>query len=131
MEHKKLLQRISILIFFIFFLNLLANKFYWYVSIPPFDIFMHTLGGFWLALAVIFVFKVKEFSISNAKKIIMWVLIIGLLWEVFEFGVSEIILKNPLNTKVDTITDLICDTVGGMLGILYVFKNSFKDKFKL
>ena len=131
MEHKKLLQRISILIFFIFFLNLLANKFYWYVSIPSFDIFMHTLGGFWLALAVIFVFKIKEFSIANAKKIIIWVLIVGLLWEVFEFGVSEIILKNPLNTKVDTITDLICDTVGGMLGILYVFKNSFKDKFKL
>lgn len=131
MERKKLTKRILFLIVFIFFLNLLAHKLHLYVSIWYFDMFMHTLGGIWLSLAVIFVLNISTFSRQNFLKIILSVLLVGIAWEIFEFGVDEIILKNPLNTKFDTLSDLVCDTFGGVIGIIYYFRNSLKSKFKL
>lgn len=131
MERKKLLKKILFLILFIFFLNLLANKFYWYVSIWYFDMIMHTLGGIWLAFSVIFVLNIQDFSRKIFFKIIFGVFLVGLGWEIFEFGVDEIILKNPFNTKIDTLSDLVCDTFGGLIGIFYYFKHSLKDRIKI
>lgn len=127
MERKSLLNKVCALIIFIFILNLLANKFYWYVSISYFDMIMHALGGFWLALAIIFVFKIENFNKKNLLKILFWVLIVGGLWELFEFGVREIVWKNPLDTPIDTLSDLVCDLFGGFMATIYYFrKNIFK-----
>ena len=131
MEQKKLAKRILFLIVFIFLLNLLAHKLHFYVSIWYFDMIMHTLGGIWLALAIIFILRIEKSSKQNFIKVILGVIIVGIGWELFEFGVDEIILKNPLNTDVDTFSDLLCDTIGGILGFIYYFRNSFKSKFKL
>ncbi len=131
MERKKLAKKILFLIVFIFLLNLLAHKLHLYVSIWYFDMIMHTLGGIWLALALIFVFSINNFSRQNFLKVIFGVLLVGLAWELFEFGVDEIILKNPLNTGLDTLSDLFCDITGGILGFIYYFRNSLKSKFKL
>ncbi|MCE9585510.1 hypothetical protein K8Q94_02735 [Candidatus Nomurabacteria bacterium] len=121
MDRKKLLIRITSLIFFIFILNFLANKLYWYSSIWYFDMIMHFLGGFWLSLALIWVFKVKEISLKIVTRLLLGVLLIGVGWEVFEVLVNNLLAQNPFYA-LDTFSDICFDLAGGSTAILYVIK---------
>lgn len=121
MDKKKLLKRLSALIFLVFIFNFVATKFYWYSSIWWFDMLMHFLGGFWLALAFIFLFLKKDIIFSDIFKIIIFVLFIGILWEVFEFSLDKTISKNIFNL-LDTSSDICFDIAGGLSGIIYSLK---------
>jgi len=91
MDFKRLLIRLVSLIFFIFLLNYLAMKFYWYSSIWYLDMPMHFLGGVWLGLIFIWFFKLNEIRIKVILKIILCVLLVGILWEFFENIVNSYI----------------------------------------
>ena len=121
MDRKKLLTYLAFLIFFIFAVNYAAMKFYWYFSIWYFDMPMHFLGGFWLGLALIWLFSVKELSFKIIFKIILGVFFIGILWELFEISIDKTITQNPFNI-LDTISDMCFDLAGGALSIIYFFK---------
>lgn len=121
MNRKKLGVRVVSLILFIFVLNLIAMKFYWYFSIWWFDMPMHLLGGFWLGLVFIWFLRLKDLSFSTIVKIILGVLLIGIAWEVFEIIVNKTIIQNPFNT-LDTISDVCFDLVGAFISILYFAK---------
>ena len=121
MDSKKFLIRLVSLIFFIFFVNYLAMKFYWYSSIWYFDMPMHFLGGLWLGLAIIWFFKVKEVSFKSIFYIILGVLLIGTLWEVFEIFIDKNITGLSFNT-LDTFSDIFFDLAGGSFAILYFLK---------
>ena len=118
---RKFLVRLICLIFLIFILNYLAMKFYWYSSMWYFDMPMHFLGGIWLALALSWFFKIKEISLSLVIKIIFGVLIIGVLWEIFEIIVNNYTTQNPFNL-LDTLSDIFFDLSGGCFAILYFLK---------
>jgi len=124
METKNFLLRLIYLIFSIFLLNYLAMKFYWYSSIWYFDMPMHFLGGFWLGLAILWFFKIKEISSVLILKIILGVLFIGILWEFFEVIVNNYTTQNLFNL-LDTLSDLSFDVSGGMFAMLYFFKKFF------
>lgn len=109
-------------------MNLVANEFHWYVSIWYFDMIMHTLGGIWLAWASIFLLLINKFSWKNFITVVLCVLVVGVAWELFEFEVGELIWKNPLNTALDTYSDLLCDLFGGVLGFGYNFINILKNR---
>lgn len=88
---------------------------------------MHFLGGFWVALVVIFLDKnlqaglnSKIFTIASVK-VLFFVLIIGIGWEIFEVLVNDVIAKNPFDL-LDTGSDIFFDLVGGTLGIFYFLK---------
>jgi len=121
MDRKKLLKRATFLIIAIFLLNYLANYFYWYSSIPYFDMLMHFLGGFWLVLIYVYLFDSKQASILTLIKIVLWVLIIGVLWEFFELYFVNYVAENPFDLP-DTISDLFFDLFGGSLAFLYCMK---------
>ncbi len=121
MDRKKLIKRLVQLILFIFIVNFLANKFYWYSSIWYFDMPMHTLGGFWIGLASIYFLPPKNNSLNSVIKILLLVLVIGIGWEIYEIGVNDIIAQNPFN-YLDTISDIFFDLAGGTFSILYFFK---------
>jgi len=121
MDRKKLLTYLAFLIFFIFAVNYAAMKFYWYFSIWYFDMPMHFLGGFWLGLALIWLFSVKELSFKIIFKIILGVFFIGILWELFEISIDKTITQNPFNI-LDTVSDMCFDLAGGGLSIIYFFK---------
>lgn len=121
MNKKKLLIRIASLILFIFILNLLAMKFYWYFSIWWFDMPMHILGGFWVGLTLIWFLEPKNLSFNTIVKIILGVLLIGIAWEVFEIIVNKTIIQNPFNT-LDTISDVCFDLAGAFISIFYFIK---------
>jgi|SRR3989344_38873 len=121
MDRKKLIKRLLILIFFIFVVNFFANKFYLYSSIWYFDMIMHFLGGFWVGLACLYFFVPKILSLKSILTILLFVLFIGVGWEIFEALVDRVITQNLLNI-LDLSSDIFFDLSGGALAILYFFK---------
>jgi len=121
MDRKKLTKIIICLILFIFVVNFLANKFYWYSSIWYFDMIMHFLGGFWIGLAFMYLFPPKDISFKLIFQTLLFVLFIGVGWEVFEVLVNDVIAKNPFN-YLDTASDIFFDLSGGTFATLYFLK---------
>ncbi len=121
MGGKKLVKILIYLILFLLVANFLANKFYWYHSIWCLDMFMHFLGGFWVGIACLHVSKSADVSFKSIFKILFFVLLIGIGWELFEILVNDVIAQNPFN-YLDTFSDILFDLAGGTLAILYFFK---------
>ncbi len=128
---RKLIGRIALLIFFIFAANSLAMKFYWYSAIWWFDMPMHFLGGFWVALLGLWLYFFAQNKNKNIspKTVIMVsffsVFIIGILWEFFEFGIDTIITFASHNT-LDTASDIFFDMSGSFAGAIYFLKRYLK-----
>ena len=82
---------------------------------------MHFLGGVWLGLALLWFLKIKEISLMLIFKMILGVLIIGVLWEIFEIILNNYTTQSPFNS-LDTISDIFFDLSGGCFAILYFIK---------
>ncbi|MFA6273847.1 MAG: hypothetical protein WC662_01690 [Candidatus Paceibacterota bacterium] len=121
MDRKKLLLHSTLLVLFIFFINLVALKFYWYYSVWYFDMIMHFLGGFWLGLLFLWILKIQNVSINSILKIILSVFIVGFSWEIFEIIVNNFFAQNPFSF-FDTISDLCFDLAGGIFSFFYFYK---------
>jgi len=118
MDRKKLFIRLALLILFIFVLNFIATKLYWYSSIWWFDMPMHFLGGFWIGLALLWLLPIDEPSVKQVFKIMFGVLLIGTAWELFEIVVNNIFAQNPFDL-IDTTSDILFDVSGGFASIVY------------
>lgn len=116
MNRKSLFSYSAFFIILIFFLNFIANKLYLYSSLLYFDMIMHFLGGFWLGLFFFWYFYDKVFPKFPNKYfiyIMFGVFTVGFIWELYEIVVNASFAKDIFNLR-DTISDLICDTVGGL-----------------
>ena len=82
---------------------------------------MHFLGGFWIGLVSFYLFLPKNNYFNSFLKILLFVLLVGIGWEVFEILVNDVITQNLFN-YLDTISDLFFDLAGGTFGILYFFR---------
>ena len=120
-DRKKLLIRLASIVTFIFAINYVSMKFYWYFSIWYFDMPMHLLGGFWVGLASIYIFSLKEFNFKFILKVLICVLLIGFFWEIFEILVDKSITQDSFNI-LDTTSDMFFDLAGGGLSIIYFLK---------
>ncbi|MCC7436633.1 hypothetical protein IT402_02030, partial [Candidatus Nomurabacteria bacterium] len=97
--HKKLLILACITILFIWLINSLASVFYWYSAMRWFDIPMHILGGVFLGLIFGAFFSQKILKITTKEKLVatlLFVLIVGIGWELFEYAVQFIIKGKEL-----------------------------------
>ena len=139
------------LLIFIFLLYILAIINSWYWIYTWFDMPMHFLGGFWLA--VVFLYLSKDFQIpacakasagrQNPKFIKLpnylitivitlgFVALIGVFWEFFEFGYDVLIsskgyLGVAQQGTADTMSDLFFDLIGGLV-FLIVYKYFLKN----
>ena len=121
MDDKKLSKILIYLIFFILVVNFLANTFYWYSSIWWFDIVMHFLGGFWIGLSFFYLFPSRSNSPNSVFKILLFVFIVGISWEIFEILFNNILAQNPFDI-LDTLSDIFFDLSGGLCAILYRWK---------
>lgn len=130
LSRKKVFALVSFFIFFIFFLNFSANKFYWYSSIWWFDLMMHFLGGLWLGLFFIWYdyenFVELNFNKKNLLNLIYFVLFVGIAWEIYEILVNILFAQNSFDA-IDTFTDLIADTFGGV--IIFIFLKKLKISY--
>ncbi len=125
MVPKKILIRIVLLMFFIFIADRIGSFLHWYYTMWWFDMFMHFLGGLWLSLFFVYTFVRRnllgEMSTRTVVHILLWVFLISVLWEVFEFSVNNVIGRTPFSV-LDTTSDLFFDMSGAFLGLFY-FKN--------
>ncbi len=95
----------------------LDRAYYW--TIAWYDIMMHFLGGLWVALATIWILRTERLSFFKKcswKSVLVAVLVIGVLWEVYEVVFGLTFISDP-EYWGDTTLDLIMDLVGGALGI--------------
>jgi hypothetical protein len=120
-DRKTFFKRLAYLIVFIFILNFLAGKLYWYYDIWWFDMPMHTLGGFWIGLASLYFFPITDKSFNSILKILLLILLVGIGWEVFEIVFNNVLARMTFNT-LDTISDVCFDLAGGTIALLYYFK---------
>ena len=107
----------------LFVTNAMAVIFYWYVSIPWFDMFMHTIGGVFTALVGTAFLLPRLKGLRPMELFItisLFVFIIGLFWEYYEYIVQFYIKSVQLANISDSISDLICDMVGGSIGAFFV-----------
>lgn len=122
---KKLLFKACILIFFIWLVHTLANTFYWYSAIWWFDIPMHILGGMFLALTAGALFFKTLLPLSFKERmviILLFVLIVGLGWELFEYFVQNFIKGDQLVSFPDSVKDMMMDLFGGVVASYFVFR---------
>ena len=123
MNKKSLLKHLVFMMFFIFLANFLILKFYWYSLIWYLDIVMHFLGGFWVGLFFLYVFFRKEqpsFTSGLFFKLLFITLLVGLLWELYEF-LLNIIAITPFNLN-DTISDIFSSLLGSTVSVFYFLK---------
>ena len=115
----------------IFTADFIARQLFWYYSVWWFDMPMHFLGGLWVGLFFLWFFSAENMPwghISTEQvtpklifQTIIFVLIIGVLWEWFEFAVNNQIAGEPFKL-IDTISDVFFDLAGGALAVFHFFK---------
>ncbi len=101
-------------------LHFTALKYFLYWVLPWFDLLVHFLAGFLVALMGVWFFvyvarmrtRVCLSSRSILYTVLLSVFVIGIGWEVFEYLEG---LRAAQDYAVDTATDLIMDFFGGFL----------------
>ncbi len=93
------------------------TKFWWW------DLVLHTGSALTLGLIgfmILYILykreKVKSSPIVIALFSFAFAVAIGALWEIFEFSMDLIFSTKMQKSALDTMTDLIVDAVGGMIG---------------
>lgn len=124
MIQKRLAVVALYLIVLMLVLHLAATAFYWYVSIPWYDMLMHTLGGIFLAVFTTALFARYIIALNRYETMVtllLAVLIIGGLWEYFEYAMQYIVRGSAELANVpDSVLDLVCDMLGGIAGVYFV-----------
>jgi len=101
----------------------LDNFLYWHF--PWFDIVMHFLGGLLVALFGLWAFRKYNLGHNETSKalllfdIILFVFIVGILWETFELAFG-LIVEDPYAYTIDTIADFLMNMIGAMVGFFLV-----------
>lgn len=123
MNQRKLLTRLVVLMFLLFAVNQFGSKFYWDSGIWWFDMAMHFFSGVWVGLFFIYVYLRNDSNFKPYLNIILYVVLVGVAWEIFEFFVNNVIGRIPFDPS-DTISDTVFDILGGMTAVFY-FNKSF------
>jgi len=109
-------------------------SFDWYHAIWWFDIPLHMLGGAFIGILFLYIFR-EKFLLLNELSLfpltilgvgfVMW---LGVLWEFYEFFADVFILKHyallgsPGWIRFDTLKDLLDDMIGGAIAIILFWK---------
>ncbi|MFZ2149857.1 MAG: hypothetical protein WAV15_01735 [Minisyncoccia bacterium] len=141
MDRKQLFKPIIYLALFMWVLDILVQKFYWYYSIWWFDIFVHFLGGFWVGMFFIWFFGVVRMpfvrrAIQDLNKqtllyALLFVLLVGISWEAGEFLTFNTIGREAFS-MIDTVSDILIDLAGGACALIYAIRKIVpKQVFKI
>ncbi|MHB1118139.1 MAG: hypothetical protein ACYCZ7_01230 [Minisyncoccota bacterium] len=125
---------LMVLVVVIAVVNVVAQSYYWYWTMRWFDMPMHFAGGLWVAGVVLWwrffsgKFAPASFAVSS---VIFWALLgavgVGVLWELYEAGVSYFTVGH-VNDMLDTMGDLILDTLGGLVAASIVWVRTFNKQ---
>lgn len=123
-----------IAIVFIYFASLIGSSYHWY-SYTGFDKVLHFSSGWFVTtLAVILFFAIRKSNrFAEKKDFTIFLLFInavnmavGELWEFYEYAMLIFFNNDCINHYTqgvhDTITDVMCATVGGFLLTLLIIR---------
>ena len=108
----------------LFIFHYIGMKYFLYIKISWYDIMAHIMGGMAIFLSLYWCMKTyfnDNYILNNTWLIIIITIIIGVLWEVMEWYFDITIA--PVNTlvyKIDTIKDLLDDTLGAIIAYLFL-----------
>jgi uncharacterized membrane protein YjdF len=127
--------RFSILLF-IFVTMFLANEFDFYGIIPALDKIEHLFSGLILCFVGLLIYKKllgEQESTQLHPKIALWFSLVFSIamagcWEIYEYTTDHLFgLNSQRGSLDDTMTDIICGTVGAVLTTIYL---AYKAKRK-
>lgn len=124
-QSRKVMASAAVAAVLILVLELIASKLTLYYVWPWFDILMHTLGGMTVALALIAAVEgytnwMPRSLPAKAGFVAGGVIIVGLLWELFEYVLDLWLGVNLQPSIPDTIADLLFDTVGALVVVVII-----------
>lgn len=126
MLKRPLFKQTFFLLFIIGVADFFANTLYLYWTVWWFDMVMHFISGVCVAMAGVLIWQYffdKNISFKNAMVVaLVSVLIVGLMWEVFETYFEITSVSDGLSYFTDTTSDLLLDLCGGILGSIYAHK---------
>ena len=124
---KPLFKEIILLSVLVALLHYTALVYFLYWNIEWFDIIMHFLGGSVIGLIALFTYYTsgyvkfpKEHFATVFAMTIGTVLVVGLLWELWELFMG---FSNVFEDQTDTVIDIIMDTLGGITAVYYAKKH--------
>lgn len=82
--------------------------------------FVHFLGGFWLALFLLLFLKKEKLDLTVFFSVTLLVFVVGALWEMYEILVNAYIARGPFDYE-DSVSDLFFDLSGGFAGLVYFY----------
>lgn len=95
-------------------LHLAAIRFFWYWSLPWFDLFIHALGGLLLSATFAWMYSRLKGSHPSGGRVLLFVFGAALLWEGFEFLSGMTAINDP-GFLFDTTTDIAAVVAGGVI----------------
>lgn len=103
--------------------------FVWWLDIP-----VHFISGAWLAMAILGIVASHP-RLSGVRRdpfiafvfTVGVVMIIGVLWELFEFRIDTLVRFAPHDLE-DTLSDLLFDFLGGIIGSIGVLVLRYTDR---
>jgi uncharacterized membrane protein YjdF len=131
--------RFSVLLF-IFVTMFLANEFGLYRVIPYLDKIEHLFSGAILCFVGLLIYNkasVRDKTAVPGAKVAVWfslffaVAMAG-VWEIYEFTTDHTFGLNSQNgSLVDTMTDIICGTIGAIVTSIYLTSRAKQGKLPL
>jgi hypothetical protein len=100
-------------------MNYLATVLFLYWTVWWMDMLVHTLGGVWVALTVLWLMSLRKeihFNFKTGVMVLWGVIIVGILWEVFELATGVTSFADGMVYVLDTVSDMIMDIIGGIIG---------------
>ncbi len=133
MTRKSLLNTSLAFVFLTAILHFIALSFYLYWTLTWFDAIVHLCGGIGVGLFSLWLgtrggeYSLFGFSFHTFFLVLGGSLLIGLLWEFFEwsFGLTFV---TSANYGIDTLSDLAMDVLGGFVALSYVTVRSGSKK---
>lgn len=129
MVRTKLFKHTFLLLFAIGVADFVANSLYLYWTVWWFDMVMHFSSGFCVGMATVLLWQYfvdKNVKFDRAIKIaLLSVFAVGIAWEVFESYFQIMLISDGMPYITDTISDLILDVTGGLLGSIYAYRLIF------
>lgn len=128
MPRERLLRTLAILICLVATLHLGAIVFYLYWTFWWYDMFLHLLGGIFISLLAVWVsffsgYLRPHLSFTTGTVLCIALgstLAFGIGWETFERALGH--TWSIEGYSLDTMSDLLLDLAGGLLGFLYVMR---------
>ncbi|MEC0264594.1 MULTISPECIES: hypothetical protein [Paenibacillus] len=126
---------------FIFITMFLANEFGFYSVVPYLDKVEHLFSGVILCFVGLLIYgkasDLENKSVTPSAKVAIWLSLffsvaMAGVWEIYEFTTDHWFGLNSQNgSLVDTMTDIICGTIGAVLTSLYLVIQAKRRKMPL